>query len=117
MGKIGSEKKTAESKVFRSLSDTFVIAVAESQEEGPHTPEWGLRTRGHHCLKLVMCKRHGGGAALRGPEKDSDRNRRAWPRKMGWGQGGGHHLKLQQWPREQGLFVPMGTTLPMRHPH
>lgn len=43
-GKIGSEKKTAESKVFRSLSDTFVIAVAESQEEGPHTAEWGLRT-------------------------------------------------------------------------
>lgn len=44
MGKIGSEKKTAESKVFRSLLDTFVIAVAESQEEGPHTAEWGLRT-------------------------------------------------------------------------
>lgn len=43
MEKVGS-KKMAESKVFRSLSDTFVIAVAESQEEGPHTPERGLRT-------------------------------------------------------------------------
>lgn len=44
MEKVGSKKKMAESKVFRSLSDTFVIAVAESQEEGPHTPERGLRT-------------------------------------------------------------------------
>ena len=44
MEKVGSEKEMAKSKVFRSLSDTFVIAAAESQEEGPHTPEWGLRT-------------------------------------------------------------------------
>lgn len=52
MEKVGSEKKMEESKVFRSWSDTFVIAGAESQEEGPHTPEWGLRTWGHHCLHV-----------------------------------------------------------------